>query len=119
MKTVREYLEELPEPIKSEALRRVERPFDAKQVRCLRDALDNFSWLGASDYWNEIYDRACDGEFDHKPQPREDAPMPELACGVVRFLDSSNNAEKSKLLEQLDIVSFRYTNSDQPQEYDQ
>jgi len=68
-KTVKEWYNQLPEPVRSQAIKNCERP--DMVVDSLLDALiEGFYWFDTpqdGDYWWDIYCRAKDGEFDNPP----------------------------------------------------
>lgn len=66
MKTIKEWLETLPEPYRAQALKNIaEHPFDDKTdlttpVESLAEAIDSFEWFATEeghDYWEELYEK--------------------------------------------------------------
>jgi len=68
-KTIKEWLETLPEPYRTEALDET-KPRDSRQVSesLVKAICDAFSWSQSeqgSGYWNEVAERAEAGEFNN------------------------------------------------------
>ena len=66
--TVKEWLETLPEPYRSQAIKNNNYSGNNRQVRALADAIDSaFDWDitdEGQDYWEEVYEKAGWGEFN-------------------------------------------------------
>ena len=68
-KTIKEWLETLPEPIRTEALENAYNSAIGYLRHSLSSALSDAFWwadsIQGSDYWEDIYDRAEAGEFNN------------------------------------------------------
>ena len=63
-KTAKEWFEQLPEPIRTQAIEAWEKSdWNTKNYLCesLVDALNNWEW---DDYWGDVFNRFVKGEFD-------------------------------------------------------
>ena len=73
MKTILEWYEELPEPIRSQAIANYDPSYRnmSEEVKSLSEAfIDGFSWGRSNEgftYWNDIDDKAENGDYDKSP----------------------------------------------------
>jgi len=88
-KTAKEWFEQLPEPIRTQAIEAWEKSnWNTKNYLCesLVDALNNWEW---DDYWGDVFNRFVKGEFD-TPNLHGWIPVSER-LPTVRDADESYN----------------------------
>lgn len=97
-KTIREWLEQLPEPYRSQAIWQTSEYELSLESDSLEESLFNmFPWRDAKegyDYWNGAWNRARDGEFD---RPAEQPPAFPDELSVLRANITKLAAENARL----------------------
>ena len=78
-KTIKEWFQALPEPMRSQALKNADNR-NAKESSLAQAILGGFGWSESAEgvtYWVDIKDRAESGEFD-KPKPLDENDVSDL-----------------------------------------
>jgi hypothetical protein len=99
MKTIRQWLETLPEPYRSAAIRNAENDVPTtieEQCDSLSEALSNSAYWSKTpeghDYWGELYDRLCHEEAV-TPKSKEQQ-IAELKANIAKMQSELDKLEK-------------------------